>query len=577
MQHKIKSLGGAAFLMLLISMLMIPCKVISQEELIQEDSIAIDFMNIPPSQVYRETFLPVVTLGDSTKILDQFRESIENVLRSRYVSDSEHAIAIYSLDKNEYYFKKNIDRPLTPASTNKLVTTFAALNLLGHEHRIQTKIITDAVSIEDSILNGDLYIIGNGDAMFSVRDLECMAEDISRLGIKVINGNIYGDGSFFDGVTSRWKYSGDNDEVQAMPPVTALSIEDNKATIVVSSGNKAGAYVNVNVIPQSDSFAKWVTAKVRGYKRKSSLMINEQDAPLYGLNSPYYEHYLYEKAGDSYADIMPIANWRSIRVSSKISTETGKQLFSVSGYLYPNKTVSYRHYMEEPELAVAGALKSRLEAGGITVNGEIGTKALSKGTDPENAYILSSFGRKLTDIIEATNKNSNNYYAENLFKLIGAYEKKHKYNVDGARELIAKQMQKNSIPFKKCIVNDGSGLSRRNLLTAETLIEILKTAENSGMRDAFRNSLSIAGVDGTLKKRMKFTGAENNLIGKTGTLRNVSALSGYVTTLEGERLCFAFLFRGYGVSSYKNAEDELGKIMSELFYYANDIEAYKNN
>lgn len=527
------------------------------------DSLEFIFKDISPAQVYRETFLPEISGIDSFKIQQDFQERIDAILDSKYIRASEHSVAIYSLDRNEFLYQKNIDKLLTPASTTKLVTTFTALSLLGHESTINTEIATDAISIEDSVLNGNIYIIGKGDALFTINDLEYLAQEISKLGIKEINGNIYGDGSFFDGITSRWQYSGDDDEVQAMAPVTALSIEDNKATIVISSGSKAGRYVNVNVIPDSETFSRWVTAKVRSYKRKSSIDSQYDSLGLlYGYNNYLNE---FEKAGDSYS-LQRVASWSSIKVGSKINSKTNKQHFTVSGYLYPNKTVSYLHYILEPELTVAGAFKARLESGGIKINGEVGTKSMKRSTKNDDTFLLAVNKRNLIDIIYPTNKNSDNYYAENLFKLLGAYSL-NANNAIGAKSTTKIKLAKYGIDTTKIILNDGSGLSRRNLLTTESLIQLLHAADNLEMKDKFKASLSIAGVDGTLRKRMKYTGAENNLIAKTGTLRNVSALAGYITTLDGEELCFAFLFRGNAVSAYKSAENELGKAMSEFFYY----------
>lgn len=535
-----------------------------QEFFLPDDSLEINFRDVSPAQVYRETFLPEITGIDSFKIEKDFKERIDAILSQKYINNSEHAVAIYSLDRKEFLYQKNLKKQLTPASTTKLVTTFTALSLLGHESTVKTEIVTDAPSIEDSVLNGNIYIIGKGDALFTVNDLECLAQEISKLGIKKINGNIYGDGSFFDGVTSRWAYSGDDDEVQAMAPVTALSIEDNKATIVISSGNKAGQYVNVNVIPSSETFSRWVTAKVRSYKRKSSIDVQfDSLGLLYGYNDYLNE---YERAGDSYS-LQNVANWSSIKVGSKMNPKTGKQHFTVSGYLYPNKTVSYLHYILEPELTIAGALKSRLESGGIKVNGEVGVKSLKENTNTEDTFLLAVYKRKLHDIVVPTNKNSDNYYAENIFKIIGAYNIDYENNAKGTKAITKKEMAKYGIDTSAIKLNDGSGLSRRNLLTAESLVQLLAAADKSEMRVKFRESLSIAGVDGTLRKRMKYTGAENNLIGKTGTLRNVSALAGYIKTLDGENLCFAFLFRGNAVSAYKSAENELGAAMSEFFYY----------
>jgi D-alanyl-D-alanine carboxypeptidase/D-alanyl-D-alanine-endopeptidase (penicillin-binding protein 4) len=110
-------------------------------------------------------------------------------------------------------------------------------------------------------------------------------------------------------------------------------------------------------------------------------------------------------------------------------------------------------------------------------------------------------------------------------------------------------------------------LSRRNLLSPLSLIKILEYIHKQDYSDKFFKSLAVAGEDGTLRKRMRNTAAEDILIGKTGTLRNVSALSGITTSLDGEKLAYAFIFNGNSVSKYKDIENDLGELISQFFYF----------
>lgn len=465
-------------------------------------------------------FNHLISGKDSSNSLYALEQDINEILSSRALSKSSFGIAVYSLDNDQYYYKKNIDKQLTPASNTKLFTTYACLATMGKYHDITTDVYSTDTFIRDSVINGDLYIIGHGDALLSVNDVEQMADDILNMGIKKVTGNIYADGSYYDDVNQRIDYSNDKDRVEPTPPITALSIDNNKATVIVTAGSRQNRHVNVQLVPNSPTFTKKVYAKVR--KRR-----------------------------------------RSIRVRSKL-TKDGKQEFKVTGYLYPRRRAAYMEYIRKPELAVAGALKERLETVGLKVEG---TAQEKKFEYHGNYIILSSFSRQLLDILKEVNKNSDNYLAESMFKMIGAYAGYNKNTAKGTRIVLKRLLDSIGIESDKIVLNDGSGLSRRNLVTPRAVIELLKAADKSRFGKEFRQVLAIAGLDGTLKKRMTHTRAENNLRGKTGTLRNVSALSGYITTLDGERIAFSFMFNGWSVGSYKAIENDLGILLSQFFYY----------
>jgi D-alanyl-D-alanine carboxypeptidase len=512
----------------------------------------------PLTRAQKETYFPLFSSKDSIRVLTNFTKEIESILNDKYIARSECGLAVYSLDTDRYYFAKDIDKPLTPASATKLVTSFTAMTRLGRDFRLRTSVYTDAKSIGDTVLRGNIYLVGRGDAMLGVNDIEYLADQIKNYGIRRIEGNVYADGSYFDGITDRKIYSGDRDRVVALPPITALGIERNIATVLVTSGHQAGEYVNVQLIPDSDVFSRWITAKVRGYGKSYLQDERKSFGKLFGEK-------IIKRAGDQ-EYLAASMNMRSIRVSTKL-VKSGKQHFTVRGYLYPNKTVSYRYHIIKPELAAAGALKNRLEADGIEVSGNTEKRSLDKLEKGRYITLLAEFSRPLIDMVYELNKESDNFLAEHLFKIIGAELGDSPRNSDDTRRVTARTLDSLDIPFAGCAVNDGSGLSRRNLLTARTLIELLKHSRRTDFAMIYDSTLSLAGIDGTLEKRMASTAAEANLHAKTGTLRNVSALVGFVQTLDGETLCFAFLFRGRYVSHYKDIEDRLGVLMSEFFYY----------
>lgn len=463
----------------------------------------------------------VLSSADSLKAIKLLQNRIDRVLNDRSLRNADIGIAVRSLDADKTLFVRNGDKPLTPASTTKLFSTFAAFYTLGGEYNVPTSVYTDVEKVENGIINGNVYLVGGGDPLLETADLEQLAEQVRNLGIKKINGNVYGDASYFDNNTDRYKYSGDADEVQPVPPVSALSLNRNQVTLVITSGSRAGERVRVQTVPVSDAFAFVVNATVKGGRRSRP------------------------------------------RISVRQSTdERGRQVFTISGTMPARRTLSYSYTVDNPALAAAGVLRSRLEASGITITGKADVRTAPLVT----CHALTAFYRPLNDIAAHVVKSSDNFGAEHIFKMVGGTLREEKNTAQAARQLMTTSFTKCNIPFEDCTLNDGSGLSRRNLVSPVALVTLLEQAWELPFAQSFVNSFAIAGIDGTLKRRMRGTPAEGNLIGKTGTLRNVSALAGYVTTLDGEQIAFSLLFNGNSVSSYKKAENEIGEILAGFSY-----------
>jgi len=249
-------------------------------------------------------------------------------------------------------------------------------------------------------------------------------------------------------------------------------------------------------------------------------------------------------------------------ISISVTNQDGKQVVTVSGTLTANKTVSSRYMMKNPAAIVAGIVHDRLRAAGVTIGG-----TTVSGAAPANAHTIATNSRPLTEVLTYVMKNSNNFLAEYTFKIIGGANGGRTETAKKSVEKIKQRMDLAHVPFQQCVVNDGSGLSRRNCLSAAALTGIMNAAHgNQKIFPTFYSLLSVAGVDGTLRRRMRGTPAENNAHGKTGTLRNVAALTGYVTTKDGELLSFTMLMNGGNVGGYRAVQDKLAVRLASFSY-----------
>jgi D-alanyl-D-alanine carboxypeptidase/D-alanyl-D-alanine-endopeptidase (penicillin-binding protein 4) len=383
-----------------------------------------------------------------------------------------------------------------------------------------------------------VYIVGGGDPLLSIPDVEIIAAEIKNLGINKINGNIYGDGSFFDKISNRFHYSNDKDEVEPVAPVTALAIELNTVSVIVTSGAIAGKSVNVQFKPASSAFIVTNTAVVTAAESKK------------------------KKNTKTKTKTKSTAN--TITITTSLAGD-GKQIFNVKGGLAPNRTYRYKYFISKPELAVAGILMDRLLAEGIAVTGDIAAKEYPKNEQHKaKANNLYTFTRNINDIIEITNKKSDNYLAETLFKLNGAVNRKEENLANHAKHLLMQTLANNNINHIGFAFNDGSGLSRRNLISTEALVQLLLKSRQKNFAQSFESSLSVAGIDGTLQKRMLNSYAENNLKGKTGTHRDVSSLAGFFENRSGDTLYFAFIFNGNNIGLYKSIENQICMKLAEF-------------
>jgi serine-type D-Ala-D-Ala carboxypeptidase/endopeptidase (penicillin-binding protein 4) len=396
-----------------------------------------------------------------------FAETPEKIIKeiddliSGIPAGTKMAILIYNPLMQDTLVCINHTESMIPASNTKLFTTATALELMGGNHLLSTKILADDDELRDGTIEGNIYIKGFGNPTFSSEDLEELVNQLYQSGLRKITGNVVGDDTYFDDVYSRDDWISEERANVKLPPISALVIDRNR-TIVTK-------------------------------KRK------------------------------------------------------GK----------------YRNYfvnVKNPPLFAAEILREKLISFGVEVVG----KPISGQTD-KNAKPLVDSSIELRELLQMINKHSDNFYAECLFKTLGSAYSGQQGNSFFSTQAILNYIEDNNIYSTGTKIVDGSGISRFDQVTAGALVGLLeKVYFNIKQFDDFFNSLSIAGIDGTLHKRMIGTPAENNFRGKTGTLNGISSLAGYVTTADGDDIivCMMFEFSTGGASKYKNIQDRIIEILA---------------
>ncbi|RPI66845.1 MAG: hypothetical protein EHM43_10650, partial [Ignavibacteriae bacterium] len=195
---------------------------------------------------------PLPTQYDSAQAISSLKRHLDGLFTSPTYRSAQVSAKVISLTRGGVtIYERNGDRCLTPASTTKLFSTATVFYLLGKNGTIDTEVRTNGQMTADGTLNGDLFLVGRGDAFLSVNDVEYLADRLYAAGLRRVNGSIYGDASFFDNVSDRSIYSGDGEVVSPVPPITALSLTKSTIAVVVSASSKG--YVSVQTIPASDA------------------------------------------------------------------------------------------------------------------------------------------------------------------------------------------------------------------------------------------------------------------------------------------------------------------------------------
>lgn len=466
----------------------------------------------------------------------------EHVNHPRFAAGS-LGVKVVSLDTGKTLFEHDAAKLFSPASNSKLYTVALTLDKFGGDYRIKTSLYVAAKPDKRGNLKGDLIVYGRGDPCINARlhdgdiykALQPLVAALTNAGVKRISGDLVGDDSFIHGPPYGSGWAWDDMQNYYGAEISALTINDNTLQIIVKPGASNGA-------PCRIAFAPATT-----YLTISNRTVTAANGARRSLNfyRPIESNVLY--------------------VTGQLAADEREFTDDVT--------------MHNPAGLFVSFLREALLRNGIKVGGKTRTHHwLDQQARPRNLDKLVELGfvesLPLRDLAREVQKPSQNLYTDLLLAHVGAQEQRSEgrwYQTTedvGIRELRT-FLAKAGVKSDDVLFEEGSGLSRNNLTTPNATVALLQFMDRHAEAAAYLNALPIAGVDGTLRNRMKGTPAAGNVRAKTGTLRWANSLSGHVKTAAGERLIFSIMLNRYNASDNEHTgRAEIDKIAVLLAGFA---------
>lgn len=449
---------------------------------------------------------------------------IDAVLANLPHAEAVVGAAVVDLGSGKTVYERNADRPLIPASNMKVFVIATALAVLGPSFQFETVLAGDGTNLI-LIGGGDPAL---GDPRLATKDgrsqashFEEWADHLRHRGMDFISGDLLIDESLFDDqrINPTWEASDLGKWYAA--PVGALNFNDNCIDITIHPAKELGAPVELSIQPPGAQI-----------EIKNNCKTGSGGTPVL-RHPPGTEEYVINGTCGKNWPFGPVA--------------------------HPN-----------PGMLAAQSLAWALKNKGIQFGGGIRQSRVRApdGSIPSTLTILDRAETPLADVLQRTGKDSQNLFAECLIKRIGFETARPKGNPlpQGTWKLgaqaILETMASAGIDTDGLRVADGSGLSRENSCTARQLTSVLIWVNRQPFASCFRDSLSSAGTDGSLRRRLR--DIPGSVLGKTGTMRGIRTLSGFVASHEGSEYAFAIMFNSYkGPSTpYKEIQDHICRILA---------------
>lgn len=454
-----------------------------------------------------------VAVKDSVTYLSlpELKQQLDELFKDPNFANASWGINIQSLKKGDIIYQQNADKLFIPASLVKLFTSSASLLLLGSQYTYETGFFYRG-KIENNSLKGDLIIRGKGDPAISGRFtknnvtavIESWADSLIERGVYEITGNLIGDDNLFDEQKYGRGWEMDYTNQWFASPSSALAFNENLVEINIE-GTEYNKPAKISINPDT----KYIT--------------------------------LIKKVITGYENSEPIIN---------ISKNEGSKVITISGKIAEKGAQKVYYPIQIPTNYFLSVVKEVLENKGIRIRGYAADVDL-ENSKPDYTTLLNLFNYyspPMHNLIFEMNKNSNNFYAEQILKSIGLEINEYGSTENGIKALKG-LMEVMGINSENMIIADGSGLSRLNLLTPRQVTRLLSYMYVSDEFGSFLNSLPIGGVDGTLSERMKRSKAEKNVRAKTGTLPGVVSMAGYINSADSEPITFCIIINNFLVPS----------------------------
>ncbi len=435
-------------------------------------------------------------------------------------------ISIRSAKSGEILYEHAGNIRLRPASNLKLLTAATALSSLGEDYQFSTEVLTDG-KLVGKRLEGNLYLKGKGDPTLLQADMDLLAKKIKNAGVDVIFGNVIADDSWYDDERYSIDLTWSDETYYYGAAVSGLTASPNKdydsGTIIVevSPGRKPGNKASISVSP-TNNYVKIInnTKTVQEKEKKDITIIRE-----HGENVITIEGTIPVKA-------KPIEEWITV--------------WEPTGYALD----LFKQALAKQDIHVIGA------------------EGIAKA--PETAKVIASdTSIPLRELLVPFMKLSNNGHGETLVKEMGRV-KQGEGSWEKGIQVVENELSKIGVDPSSMVIRDGSGISHVNLISANDISKLLFSVQKQSWFPSFLHALPVAGnsermIGGSLRYRLKQPEMAGKVKAKTGTIRTVSSLSGYMETKSGEEIIFSILLNNLMNDEYgKPIED---KIVTLLYQY----------
>lgn len=421
-------------------------------------------------------------------------------------------VKIVSLDTGEVVYEKNAGKLFIPASNMKILTAAAVLQVLGEDYTFRTSVYSDG-KVSGGILKGNLVIRGSGDPTLGARFtgenrsnplsgdpwevFSAWVENLKKLGIEKIEGDVIGDDNFFEQVNWGDGWSWDDMPYGYSAGFGALQFNESTAFIEVRPGKNPGSFASARLVPRLESMSV--------------------ESALETVNPECETDVRVRKEGRKYF------------LSGQVAAGTGVFYQSVA--------------LPDPTAYFLDALSESLDKKGIRVTGRSVDIDDVDAVSSRMELLFTHSSPPMKEILTVMLETSQNQYAESLFRLLD--KKETGKGDEGATMTLNELLNSMGVPSDAYEIQDGSGLSRSNLLSPDAVVRVLQYMYRHESGRQFMEMLPKSGVKGTMKGRMSGTRASEKVYAKTGTLSWVRALSGYLQTEKGEILAFSMLVNNY--------------------------------
>ena len=443
----------------------------------------------------------------STAAVTELQHDIDAILAAPALEHSYWGVLVKSLARDDTLYALNARKLMLPASNMKIVTLAEAAERLGWNYTYETRLV-GAGAIDSGVLEGDLLVVGSGDPSIVDRDasgtrlFESWAERLKAMGIRAIDGRIVGDDKTFDENQPGLGWSWDDLPDGYAAGISALQFNENAVQVTIAPGASIGDPATVTVAPDGSGLV--IASLLQTAAAATAASIERRRLP-----------------GST-----------RLELRGSVPLDSAPTVHTLS--------------VDNPTLFFVTALRSALVARGIDVRGP--AVDIDDVTDAPSrdagAVLITHRSPPLSTLARRLMKISQNLYAETLLKTMRTVVKAR--TADSGRATARSILQDWGVPQSGLVQADGSGLSRYNLVTPETLVAILTHVDrDERLRRPFEAALPIAGRDGTLAGRMQGTAAEGNARAKTGAMTSVRAISGYVQTADGEPVVFSIIANNF--------------------------------